>query len=259
MYTSIDYDVRGDVAFIRLNEPATLNAMSAAMSPQLLSAMTEAEQTSRCIVLGSVGRAFCSGANLTDGGLDINDPERDVGSGVESVINPLILKIRRSRVPVVTAVRGAAAGVGCGIACAGDLIIAGEGAYFYQAFSRVGLSPDGGSSYLLARAIGRVRAMELMLLGDKLPARQALEWGLITRVVPDDEVDDVALGLAQKLASGPRSLGMIREAAWQGLDQSLDMQLAVERDFQRDAGRTEDFVEGVNAFRDKRVPVFTGK
>jgi 2-(1,2-epoxy-1,2-dihydrophenyl)acetyl-CoA isomerase len=258
VYTSIKYELYGDVAFIRLNEPDTLNAMSASMSPQLMSAMTQAEQMSRCIVIGSVGRAFCSGANLTDGDIDMDDTNRDVGAGVEAVINPLIMKIRNSRVPVITAVRGAAAGVGCGIACAGDIIVAGEGAYFYQAFSRVGLSPDGGSSYLLSKAIGRVRAMELMLLGDRLPARQALEWGLITRVVPDEDVDSVALELAQKLAAGPRSLGMIREAAWQGLDQSLEIQLMLERNFQREAGRTEDFAEGVSAFREKRPAAFKG-
>jgi 2-(1,2-epoxy-1,2-dihydrophenyl)acetyl-CoA isomerase len=252
------YEKLGDVIFLRLNDPASLNAISPAVTASLLDGFATAQEEARAIVIGSVGRAFCSGANLSDGSLD-SSPERDIGAAVERFVNPLILAIRKSRVPVITAVRGAAAGAGCGLACAGDLVVAGEGAYFYLAFSRVGLSADAGSSYLLTRAIGRMRAMELMLLGDKLPAAKALDWGLVTRVVSDEDVDAVALELARKMAAGPRSLGMIRDAAWAALEHTLEAQLEFERKLQRDAGRTADFLEGVAAFAERRPARFEGR
>lgn len=258
-YTKLLYEKIGDVAFIRLNDPDVLNAMSATLGEELLRALRQAAGEARAILLGSVGRAFCSGANLGDGGFDLDDPERDAGSRLEAIFNPMILEMRASRLPIVTAVRGAAAGVGCGIACAGDLIVAGEGAYFFQAFRHVGLAPDGGSTYLLSKAIGRVRAMEMMLLGTKLPAPQALDWGLVNRVVPDDLVDEEALALATELARGPRSLGFIKASAWAALESSLEEQLATERRLQREAGRTDDFVEGVMSFREKRPPAFKGR
>lgn len=258
MYDHILFETTDDVAFIRFNDPATLNAMTTVMGLELVDAFGKAETTARAIVLGGVGRAFCSGANLTGGAFNVDDPDRDAGLALEKALNPFVAKIRRSRIPVISAVRGAAAGVGCGIALAADLIVAGEGAYFFQAFGKVGLSPDGGSTYLLAKAIGRVRAMEMMLLGAKLPASRALDWGLINRVVPDAEVDDAALELGRQLASGPRSLGMIRTAAWAALDGTLEDALETERKTQRDAGRTEDFLEGLAAFKAKRNPVFKG-
>ena len=258
-YTLVQYELANNVAFIRLNDPGTLNAMSVRLGEETLAALRRAGGEARAIVLGSVGRAFCAGANLSDGDeLSIDDPHRDVGLYLDSIFNPLILEMRSSPVPIITAVRGAAAGVGCGIALAGDMIVVGESAYFFQAFSRVGLSPDGGSSHMLVKAIGRVRATEMMLMGAKLKATQALEWGLVNRVVADDAVDDVALELARTLADGPRSLGMIKAVAWSALDSTLEQQLATERRAQRDAGRTKDFVEGVNAFREKRSPTFLG-
>jgi 2-(1,2-epoxy-1,2-dihydrophenyl)acetyl-CoA isomerase len=258
-YTKLSYEMIGDVAFIRMNDPEVLNAMSTTLGTELLDGLRRAEGEARAILLGSVGRAFCSGANLGDGGFDLDDPERDAGARLQSIFNPMILEMRASKLPIVTAVRGAAAGVGCGIACAGDMVVAGEGAFFYQAFRHVGLTPDGGSTYLLSKAIGRVRAMEMMLMGTKLYAPQALEWGLVNRVVPDDKVDEEGLKLATELARGPRSLGFIKASAWAALESSLEDQLARERGYQRDAGRTEDFVEGVMSFREKRLAAFKGK
>jgi 2-(1,2-epoxy-1,2-dihydrophenyl)acetyl-CoA isomerase len=258
-YTKVLYEKVGDVAVIRMNDPDVLNAMSATLGDELLDALRHARTDARAILLGSVGRAFCSGANLADGGFDLNDPERDAGARLETIFNPMILEMRNSDLPIVTAVRGAAAGVGCGIACAGDMVVAGEGAFFYQAFRNVGLTPDGGSTYLLSKAIGRVRAMEMMLMGTRLYGPKALEWGLVNRVVPDDQVDDEALKIATELAKGPRSLGLIKASAWAALESSLEDQLARERSLQREAGRTEDFLEGVQSFREKRPPAFRGR
>ena len=259
-YEFIDYSRDGDVAVVLLNNPAALNALSQHMGSELNAALDRAGSEARAVVLGSHGRAFSAGANLTAGDIDITDPDRDIGKFLDSVFNPMIRKLRDLPVPLVTAVRGAAAGVGCSIALMGDAIVAGRGAYFLQAFCNIGLVPDGGAAYLLARTIGRVRAMELMMFGERFPADQAYEAGLITRLVDDEEVDAVALELARKLAQGPtRVLSMIRQSAWAALDSSLDDQLDRERQLQRDAGRTEDFEEGVAAFLDKRPARFSGR
>lgn len=258
-FEKIDYSLETGVAFIRLNAPETLNAMTVQMGDELSAAVDRAGKEARAIVIGSVGRAFSSGANLADGAFDLDDPQRDAGSALDSTFNPLMLKLRSVPIPVITAIRGAAAGIGCAIALMGDVIVAGEGAYFLQAFRRVGLVPDGGSTYLLAKAIGRVRAMEMMLLGERLPAAMALDWGLITRLVPDEAVDTTALDIARELASGPtRALALIRQSAWAALETGFEAQLERERADQRSAGRTEDFIEGVAAFFEKRPARFRG-
>lgn len=258
-YEKILYEIVDDVAFIRLNDAATLNAVTSQMGEELLDALWRGEREARAVLVGSVGRGFCSGANLTEGGIDLTDPGRDMGGRLDGIFNPIVYQMRISKVPVVTAVRGAAAGVGCAIALAGDMIVAGTNGAFIMAFRNVGLASDGGASYFLTRAIGRVRATEMMLLGKKLPAATALDWGLINRVVPDEEVDAQGLELARQLAQGPRSLGIIKQLAWSVLDASFETALSNERVAQRDAGRTEDFIEGVAAFREKRSAVFKGR
>lgn len=258
-YEYILYEIIDNVAFIRLNDPTTLNAVTSQMGEELLDALWRGEKESRAILLGSVGRGFCSGANLAEGGIDLNDPNRDMGGRLDGIFNPIVYQMRASEVPVVTAVRGAAAGVGCGIALAGDMIVAGTSGAFIMAFRNVGLASDGGASYFLTRAIGRVRTMEMMLLGKKLPAATALDWGLINRVVADEEVDAAGLELAKQLANGPRSLGIIKKLAWASLDASFETALSNERVAQRDAGRTDDFIEGVAAFREKRATAFKGR
>jgi 2-(1,2-epoxy-1,2-dihydrophenyl)acetyl-CoA isomerase len=259
-YKKILYSLSVDgVARISMNDPATRNAGSAQMGEELVDAFNRASFESRAVLFTGEGKAFNSGANLADAEAIMADPMRDVGMLLDSYYNPVIIMMKNMDQPVVTAVRGAAAGVGCGLAMAGDLIVCGEGGFFLQAFRHVGLAPDGGSSWLLTRAVGRVRAMEMMLLGERLYGRQALEWGLVNRVVPDDEVESTAMELAAALAKGPRSLGMIKHVAWAAADSTLEEALVHERLHQREACRTEDFIEGITAFAAKRPAEFKGR
>jgi 2-(1,2-epoxy-1,2-dihydrophenyl)acetyl-CoA isomerase len=263
-YEKIKVTAEGDVAVITLSDPATLNAASVEMAAELNEALKTAaigRDAKRAVVLTGEGRGFCSGANLTagpGGGKLDGDGQPDAGAALETLYNPMITTIRDLPIPVVTAVNGPAAGIGCSIALMGDLILAAESAYFLQAFRRIGLVPDGGSTYILPRLIGKARAMEMMLLGEKIPAAQALAWGLVNRVVPDAELIPTALGLARELAAGPYSLGLIRKAVWASLDADWAQQLSHERFAQRTAGKTEDFREGVAAFLQKRPTAFKG-
>jgi 2-(1,2-epoxy-1,2-dihydrophenyl)acetyl-CoA isomerase len=258
-YEKVLYSVHDGVVRISMNDPATRNAGSAQMGEELVDAFRRAAGESRAVLFTGEGKAFNSGANLADAEALLDDPLRDVGTLLDRYFNPVLIAMKEMEQPVVTAVKGAAAGVGAGMAMAGDIIVCGEGGFFLQAFCHVGLVPDGGSSWLLARAVGRVRAMELMLLGDRLPAAKALEWGLVNFVVPDDEVEAKGMELAARLAKGPRSLGLIKRNAWAAVDSTLENALSLERRGQRDASRTDDFIEGVTAFKAKRVPEFKGK
>jgi 2-(1,2-epoxy-1,2-dihydrophenyl)acetyl-CoA isomerase len=257
MPSNLQYEREGDVAIIRLNDPATLNALTMELVDSLHEAVRTAGQEARAMLLCAAGRGFCSGANLTTAGPQ--DQPRDAGLALEHHINPLMRTLRDLPIPWIAAVNGAAAGVGASLALAADLIIAGEAAYFLQAFRRIGLVPDGGATWLLSQAVGRVRAMELMLLGERLPADKARAWGLINRVVPDAELQSTALAMATDLASGPtRALGLIRRAAWAATASDLDQALHLERTLQTEAGHTADFAEGVSAFFEKRPARFTG-
>jgi 2-(1,2-epoxy-1,2-dihydrophenyl)acetyl-CoA isomerase len=254
------YEVENGVALITMSDPATLNAAAVDMTEELVTHFQRASEEARCVVLTGEGRGFCSGANLA-GGAPQRDAEGqpDVGAHLERTFNPFVNLLRDLPIPYVTAVNGVAAGIGCSFALLGDLIIAGESGYFLQAFRRIGLVPDGSATYHLPRMIGRARAMEMMLLGERIPAKTALEWGLINRCVPDAELLATAKALALELANGPtKTLGMIRRLAWASLDNSWEEQLQAERQAQRLAGRTEDFREGVQAFFQKRDAKFTG-
>jgi 2-(1,2-epoxy-1,2-dihydrophenyl)acetyl-CoA isomerase len=265
-YTKIKVEVTDGVAVITLNDPGTMNAAGLDLAGELSHAFSNIAAgyvSARAIVLTGEGRGFCSGANLAGGGasareLDV-DGKPDAGRALETVYNPLVTQMRDCPLPVVTAVNGAAAGVGCSLALLGDLIVAGESAYFLQAFRRIGLVPDGGSTYLLPRAIGRARAMEMALLGEKIGAAKALEWGLVNRVVPDADLRATAIELAKELANGPASLGAIRKLIWESLDTDWTGQLQAERKAQKIAGKSEDFIEGVSAFLQKRVAAFKGR
>lgn len=267
-YKKIKTSLADGVAVITLSDPATLNAAGVDLVKELSEAMAgfaEPDSGVRCVVITGEGRGFCSGANLSGRGAEPNadgasevEP-RDAGGALETVYNPFVSQMRDYRLPIVTAVNGAAAGIGCSIALMGDIIVSGESGYFLQAFRRIGLVPDGGATYLLSRLVGKARAMELTLLGEKLPGRTALEWGLINRCVPDAELMPTALAMAHALATGPKALGYIRKLVWDGLDAEWADQLHAERIVQREAGRTEDSREGVLAFLEKRPAQFTGR
>ncbi len=259
-YTKIKLSMDGDVAIIAFNDPATMNAAGVDTAEQLTDAFRQVSDGglgARAVVLTGEGRGFCSGANLSSTGSG-GEP-RDAGSSLERTYNPLVTAIRDLPVPIVTAVNGAAAGIGCSFALMGDIIVAAESAYFMQAFRRIGLVPDGGSTYLLPRMIGRARAMEMMMLGDKVAGPKALEWGLVNRCVPDADLMDTALKFARELAQGPKSLGMIRRLVWDALDNEWKSQLQAEAVTQSQAGKTEDFAEGVTAFLQKRPASFRGR
>jgi len=256
----IEFEITDDVAVIRLNNPDSLNGITSSMAFEINDAIDRAATEARALVIMGNGRGFCSGANLNNNDIDIKDPKRDLGASLEDYFNPMILKLRHLPIPYVSAVHGAAAGIGCSVALMADIIVAGKSAYFMQAFCKIGLVPDGGSAYLLARTIGRVKAMELMLLGEKYHAAEALNDGLINKVVEDADLETEAFKIASKLADGPtKTLLLIRDSAWAALESSLDDQLSRERALQKDAGRSEDFAEGLTAFLEKRPAKFSGR
>jgi 2-(1,2-epoxy-1,2-dihydrophenyl)acetyl-CoA isomerase len=261
-YEKIRLDVADGVAVVSLADPSTLNAASLEMARELahaFGAVAAGQVTARAVVMTGEGRGFCSGANLSAGRAVEADGKPDAGAALESTFNPLVSLLRDFPLPIVTAVNGPAAGIGCSLALLGDIVVAARSAYFLQAFRRIGLAPDGGSTYLLPRLVGKARAMEMMLLGDKLPADTALSWGLINRCVPDEELMPTATAIARGLAAGPASLSVIRRLVWDSLDADWASQLNAERHAQKAAGKTDDFIEGVGAFLQKRPPVFKGR
>jgi 2-(1,2-epoxy-1,2-dihydrophenyl)acetyl-CoA isomerase len=210
----------------------------------------------RCLLLTGEGRGFSSGADLAAGG---GLPE-DAGEALEKHFNPLVGALFALDIPVVAAVNGPCAGAGCSLALSADIVLAGRSAYFLQAFVNIGLIPDAGATWLLPRLAGRARAMEMMLLGERVPADKALDWGLVSRVVDDADLMEEAVSLATKLARGPTvALGLVRRLARDAEQLSLGEALAAERTAQREAGRTQDFRAAVMAFLEKRQPTFEGR
>jgi len=248
---------RGHVAVLTMNHPEVMNAASVKMIHGLMEALAHIGKSgARAIVLTGEGKGFCSGANLSEPG----GATGGVGHVLESAYHPFLRRLRDLNVPLVTAVNGAAAGVGMSIALMGDIVVAARSAYFLQAFARIGLVPDGGSTWLLPRLIGLARARELSLLAEKLPAEKALEWGLINRVSDDAALMDDALALAERLANGPTAaLALARRLYWESPHNSFEVQVDRERISQEAARKTEDFIEGVSAFLQKRPAAFKGK
>jgi 2-(1,2-epoxy-1,2-dihydrophenyl)acetyl-CoA isomerase len=248
----------GKVAVLTLNHPEAMNAAGTKLvrgAAAALNFIENRENGFRAMILTGEGRGFCSGANLSERGSE----DAGVGHSLETVYHPFLRRLRDLSIPLVTAVNGAAAGVGMSIALMGDIVVAARSAYFLQAFTRIGLVPDGGSTWLLPRLIGLARAKELSLLAERLPAEKALEWGLINRVADDAALMEEAIRLAGQLADGPSSLTITRSLYWQSPLNTYEEQLDLERASQERAGKTQDFVEGVSAFLQKRPAKFHGK
>jgi 2-(1,2-epoxy-1,2-dihydrophenyl)acetyl-CoA isomerase len=251
----------GEVAVLSLNHPETLNAISAEMIAGLMEALDfTAGSGVRALVVTGEGRGFCSGANLAEGLAEGADIPAAIGKRMEHGYHPLLRKLRDFPAPIVTAVNGPAVGIGMSLAMMGDLIAAARSAYFLHSFARIGLVPDGGSTWLLPRLIGLARARELSLLCERLTAEKALEWGLINRVFDDGTLMDESLKLAETLAHGPTvALAAMRQLYWESPQNGYERQLDLERECQQRAAATGDFVEGVSAFLQKRGPAFRGQ
>jgi len=260
---TVNVRVQEGVATIELNRPQALNAWNAQLGADLLAALREASEDDavRALVLTGAGRGFSSGADLKDisGGDVTADGRPDVYKTLTERYHPIMHAIRAMPKPVIAAVNGPAVGIGCSLALCSDLILAAEGAYFLLAFVNIGLVPDGGSSLFLPTRIGMARATELSMLGERLPAARALEWGLINRVVPDASLREEAASLAARLAAGPtRSYAGTKRQLNNWLYSRMEEQLELEARIQQEMAGSGDFVEGAMAFAEKRPARFSG-
>jgi 2-(1,2-epoxy-1,2-dihydrophenyl)acetyl-CoA isomerase len=260
-YETIIWEQTGGVGRLTLNRPESLNAWT----PQLgidLRAIIErdaADESVRAVLITGAGRGFSSGADLKSGFEPADDGMPNLYKELHDIYHPVIAGLRRLEKPVVAAVNGAAVGIGCSLALACDLIMAGDSAFFGLAFVNIGLMPDGGSTAFVPPAVGRARAFQMAMLGERIPAPQALDWGLVNWVYPDDRLMDEAEALVEKLAAGPtRSYAASKRALNRFIYGDLDAQLDLEAELQHALGRTRDFFEGTAAFVEKRTPAFTG-
>jgi 2-(1,2-epoxy-1,2-dihydrophenyl)acetyl-CoA isomerase len=261
-YEHIMFEQSSGVVRITLNRPASLNALNIAMVGELIQAIDRVrdEGTGRVVLLTGAGRAFSSGADLGGGMSGDAGGSVDAGAVLETHFNPLLERLVRLQVPLVTVVNGVAAGAGCSLALVGDIVLAARTAYFLQAFVNIGLVPDVGSTWMLPRLIGKARAQAMMMLGERISAQQAEQWGMIYKAIDDAALADESAALTARLAAGPtRAYALIRSGIRESMQCSLTESLAIERRNQLQAGRTADFREGVAAFRDKRPARFKGE
>ena len=257
-FETIVYEKQNGVATITLNRPQALNAFNPQMNSEFMDALKEADEDKniRCFLITGSGRAFCAGQDLK---ARTREQRGSLGESLRDRYNPIVLRLRRTEKIVLAAVNGVAAGAGCNLALACDLRIASEEARFIEAFVRVGLAPDSGGSFFLPRLVGLSKAMELFLLGEPVEAQESLRIGLVAKVVPARELPTAAREMAERLARGPRSIGLIKRAVNRSLLSELENQLEYEAYLQDLAGRSADYDEGVRAFLEKRSPVFTGR
>ena len=261
-YETLEITRAGAVATLTLNRPDALNAWDARLAGELCAAVEQlgSDDSVRCLAITGRGRAFSAGADVRAGFPPTVDGHWDIHTRLVEIHHPIITGLREMPKPVVAAVNGPAAGIGCSLALACDLVLAAESAYFMLAFVRIGLAPDGGASAFVAARAGLARGLEMALLGEAIPARKALEWGLINTVVPDEELAEHAGALAARLASGPTKAYAATKRefnAW--VYSQLAVQLALEADEQQRLAATQDNAEGVSAFKEKRPPAFTGQ
>lgn len=260
-YRFISVSSEGPVTTLALARPDKLNALTPGVFAELAGAIDAARAGgARALVLTGEGRFFCSGADIQPDGAGYEGLPDDLGNLLEEAYHPFVRKLAGLDLPVVTALNGPVAGAGVSLGLAGDIVVMAQSAYLLLAFVNIGLVPDAGASWLVARGAGRARAMELALLGEKMSAEEAKAAGLVNRVVADDEVLATAQALAAKLAAGPAlAIGMIRRQIAFALDHGFDESLNRERDNQRALGRSEDFKEAIAAFGEKRKPQFKGR
>ena len=261
-YENIKFETSEGIGRITLNRPDRLNSFTSAMHAEVRDALAAAKNDAalRVLLLTGAGRGFCAGQDLSDRAVAPGETAVDLGASIENNYRPLVLALRALPLPVVCAVNGVAAGAGANLALACDIVIATKSAAFIQAFCKIGLIPDSGGTYFLPRFVGTPRAMGLALLGDKLHAEQAAAWGLIWKCVDDSEFADAVEGLLTQLAQAPtRGLAEIKRALYASVGNTLETQLDLERDVQRELGYSADYREGVAAFLEKRPPRFSGK
>ncbi len=256
-WNTIRYGVEAGIARLTLNRPELLNGMNAEMRGEIRQAVIAAGNEARVLVITGAGRGFCSGQDL---GGETDVTRFDLREILTREYEPMLRAIHDCPIPTIAAVNGPAAGAGANVALACDVVIAAESAFFMQAFSLIGLIPDAGGTYVLPRNIGFARAMGAALFADRIPARQAAEWGLIWETVPDEEFSEHVDRKARLLADGPTgAYRLIKQAIRASFDNDLDAQLALEAELQGLAGRSRDFAEGVQAFNEKRKPRFEGR
>ena len=260
-YQTIMYESAEAVARLTLNRPERLNSFNGEMHAEVRDVLGRAARDgSRVLVIGGAGRGFCAGQDLGERQVAVDGSRADLGESIERNYKPLILALRALPLPTIAAVNGVAAGAGASLAFACDLVIAASSASFIQAFGRLGLVPDSGATWFLPRLVGRARAIGLAMLGERLSAADAADWGLIWKCVDEGAFAEWVGGLARSLAAAPtQGLVRTRQAMDAAATATLAGQLDLERDFQRELGYTDDYAEGVAAFAGKRAPRFTGR
>ncbi|WP_372832991.1 2-(1,2-epoxy-1,2-dihydrophenyl)acetyl-CoA isomerase PaaG [Pontibacterium sp.] len=261
-YETIEFEITDGVAVLTLNRPQSLNSFNTDMHAEVRDALKTVKKSAevRCLVLTGNGRGFCAGQDLSDRNVAPGTEAPNLGESIEKNYSPLIRTLMGLEMPVICAVNGVAAGAGANIAFACDIVLAAKSASFIQAFCKIGLVPDCGGTWSLPNLVGRARAMGLAMLGDKVKAEQAEQWGMIWKAVDDEALKDEAMKLAKHLATQPtKGLALIKRAINASATNDMDAQLDLERDLQTLAGRTDDYREGVAAFMEKRQPNFKGQ
>ena len=260
-YQTVIWERSGPVGRLTLNRPETLNAWTAEFGAELREVVEgeAAEESVRALLITGAGRGFSSGADLKAGFEATDDGRPDIRSELRDIYHPVIAGIRNLPKPVVAAVNGPAVGIGCSLALACDLVMAAESAFFSLAFVNIGLMPDGGSTAFVPPVVGKTRAFQMAFLGERIPAVQAVDWGLVNWVHPDERLIEEATALVERLAAGPtRSYASAKQALNRSIYGDLEGQLELEAELQHALGRTDDFMEGALAFVEKRPPAFTG-
>ncbi|MGB0916606.1 MAG: enoyl-CoA hydratase-related protein [Flavobacteriales bacterium] len=258
-FDNLDFKIDEGVAVITLNRPDKLNSFDDSLAANLQATLDKCmeDKTVRCVLITGAGRGFCAGQDLAEA---VSADFGEIEDHVESKYNPIVRKIRAIEKPVIAAVNGVAAGAGANLAFCCDIIVATESAKFIQSFINIGLVPDTGGTYFLPRLVGIHKAAIMTMLGEKMLADEAKELGLVYKIFPDGELMEGAMTLAKRMAKMPtRGIGLTKKALNYSLRNTMNEQLAVERDLQGEAGRTADNAEGINAFLEKRKPVFKGE